>query len=145
MRKLSVGVVAGVAAALVVLSGCGGGDDGGEGKASALPSVSAPVASPTVAPRDALEEYQRAGYSGCTDADSCQELMTRRLAAAVRVREAMQAKNPSLYAVPIGLVDEAERRADHYGRDNLGARGNMAMTLQPLQQMESWFGEHSEG
>jgi hypothetical protein len=139
-----LGVVAGVAAALVALAGCGGDGGGGEGKASGSPSV-AVSASPSVAPRDALAEYQRAGYAGCTDAPSCQELMTSRLAAAVRVRDAMQAKNPSLYAVPIGLVDEAERRADHYGRDSLGARGNMAAVMQPLTEMTAWFGEHPEG
>lgn len=138
-----MGVVAGVVAALVVLAGCGEDEDGGKGAAS--PSVSAAPSASVVAPRDALEEYQRAGYSGCTDAPSCQELMTAELAAAVKVREAMRAKNPSLYAVPIGLVDEAERRADHYGRDNLGARGNMAAVMQPLTQMTDWFGVHPEG
>lgn len=145
MRAMrGVGVAVGVVAALVVLAGCGGGDGGGEGKASSSRSVSA-SASPAVAPRDALAEYQRAGYAGCTDADSCQGLMTRKLAAAVRVRDAMKAKNPALYAVPIGLVDEAERRADQYGRDSLGVRGNMAAVMQPLQQMTSWFREHPEG
>ncbi|MFH8939507.1 hypothetical protein [Streptomyces griseosporeus] len=142
-----VGAVAGVVAAVMVLAGCGGDSDGGrgEGKASASPRVSSVPSPSVVAPRDALEDYQQAGYSGCTDAPSCQELMKAELAAAVKVRDAMRAKDPSLYAVPIGLVDEAERRADHYGRDNLGARGNMVAVMQPLQGMASWFGEHPEG
>lgn len=60
--------------------------------------------------------------------------MTRKLVAAAKVREAMQAKDPGLYAVPIGLVAEAERRADHYGRDNLGAKGNMAARCSPCRR-----------
>ena len=134
---------AGVAAAVLLVAGCSGDSEGGAGEPGARPSASSAV--PTVAPRDALEDYQRSTYSGCTDADSCQALMTQELAAAAKVREAMQAKNPSLYAVPIGLVDEAERRADHYGRDNLAARGNMFAVSQPLQQMTDWFREHPEG
>lgn len=71
--------------------------------------------------------------------------MTRKLAAAGDVRAAMKAKDPALYAVPIGFVDEAGRQADHYGRDNLAARGNMMAVSQPLQQMVAWFREHPEG
>lgn len=149
MRDIRVwGTAAVVVAAVVVLAGCsGGGGAGGEGKASAAPSAPAasPSPSPTVAPRDALEAFQRSTYAGCTDTDSCQELMTRELAAAVEVREAMRAKNPDLYAVPIGHVDEAERQADIYGRDNLGAKGNFAAVFQPLQRMTAWFREHPEG
>lgn len=146
MRKLrGLGVVAGVAAALVVLAGCGGDGGGGEGKASGSPSVSVSASPSVVAPRDALTAYQRATASGCSTADDCQEFMTRKLAAAVQVREAMQAKDPSLYAVPIGYVDEAERQADHYGRDSLGAKGNSLAVSLPLQRMVGWFREHPEG
>ncbi|MCX5001003.1 hypothetical protein [Streptomyces longwoodensis] len=145
MRMLRrVGLIAVVAAAGVVLSACGGSDGGGEGGGSPAPSLSM-SAEPVVGPRDALEDFQRAGYSGCSDGPSCQTLVTRELAAADGVRAAMQAKNPTLYAVPIGLVDEANRRADHFGRDNLSAKGNMALVRQPLLQMERWFGEHPEG
>ncbi|MGX4695465.1 hypothetical protein [Streptomyces sp. JNUCC 63] len=115
-----VGAVAAVVAAVVVLAGCGGGSDKPDGKATVTVTASPPESAPTVEPRDALAEYQRATYSGCTDADDCQEFMTRKLAAAVAVKEAMEAKDRSLYAVPIGYVAQAEREADHYGRDNLG-------------------------
>lgn len=71
--------------------------------------------------------------------------MTRKLAAAGRVRAAMEGKDPALYAVPIGYVDEAVRQADHYGRDNLGAKGNMLAVATPLQEMVAWFREHLEG
>ncbi|WP_416519994.1 hypothetical protein [Streptomyces achromogenes] len=71
--------------------------------------------------------------------------MTRKLAAAVVVRTAMQEKDPALYAVPIGYVDQAERQADHYGRDNLGAKGNSLAVSLPLQRMVAWFREHPEG
>lgn len=142
-----MGAAAAVVAAVVVLGGCGGGSDSGSGGGGTKPSVSAMESSsaPAVSPRDALEEYQQETASGCTDADDCQAFMTRKLAAAVKVREAMQAKDPSLYAVPIGYVDEAERQADHYGRDNLAAKGNMLAVAQPLQEMVAWFREHPEG
>lgn len=143
MGQMRVGwaAAAGVAAVLV-LSGCSGGGDGGGGKGSASPSVSA---KPAVSPRDALEAYEQETASGCTDAADCQAFMERKLAAAEAVRAAMQAKDASLYAVPIGYVDEADRQADHYGRDNLAARGNMLAVSTPLQRMVAWFREHPEG
>ncbi|MFD9004407.1 hypothetical protein ACFV0T_26200 [Streptomyces sp. NPDC059582] len=134
-----------VAAVLVLalgVAGCGdGGGDDGAGKDRESVSASASV----VSPREALAAYQAATVSGCTDADSCQQFMTRKLAAAVDVRQAMQAKDPSAYAVPIGFVDQAERQADHYGRDNLAAKGNMLAVATPLQRMVAWFREHPEG
>lgn len=98
-----------------------------------------------VEPRDALAAYEQATASGCTNASDCQAFMTRKLAAAGKVRAAMQAKDPTLYAVPIGYVDAANDQADHYGRDNLAARGNMLAVSTPLQQMVAWFREHPEG
>ncbi|MFF7969123.1 hypothetical protein ACFZC3_27685 [Streptomyces sp. NPDC007903] len=130
-----------VVAAVLVVSGCGG--DGGGG--DARPSASASPSKQAVAPRSAFEAYQAATASGCTDATDCQEFMTRKLAAAVVVRNAMQAKDPTSYAEPIGYVDEAERQADHYGRDNLGAKGNSLAVSLPLQRMVAWFREHPEG
>ncbi|MFE2992572.1 hypothetical protein [Streptomyces sp. NPDC059262] len=56
----------------------------------------------------------------------------------------MKAKDPVLYAVPIGFVDEADRQADHYGRDSLGAKGNQLAVSLPLQRMENWFAAHPE-
>lgn len=98
-----------------------------------------------MSPRAAFEAYQQATASGCTDVADCQEFMTRKLAAAQQVRQAMQAKDPGVYAVPIGYVDQAERQADHYGRDSLGAKGNMLAVSLPLQRMVAWFREHPQG
>ena len=70
--------------------------------------------------------------------------MTRKLAAAERVRAAMKAKDPSTYAEPIGFVDQADAQADHFGRDSLGAKGNMLAVAAPLQRMVGWFREHPE-
>ena len=134
-RVLRAGVVALSVAAVMVLSGCGG---GGRPSPSASPSVSA------VSPRAAFEAYQAATVSGCTDANDCQAFMSRKLAAAERVRAAMKAKDPTLYAEPIRFVDLADAQADHFGRDNLGAKGNMLAVAAPLQRMVGWFREHPE-
>jgi hypothetical protein len=142
MRRLRmVGSI--VVAVLVVggAAGCSGHDSSGKG---GKPSVSATKPKP-VAPRDALAAYEQETVSGCTDADDCQQFMTRKLAAAVKVREAMEAKDRQTYAEPIGDVKEAERQADHFGRDNLGAKGNSLAVSMPLQRMVAWFREHPEG
>jgi hypothetical protein len=70
--------------------------------------------------------------------------MTRKLAAADQVRDAMKAKDPTVYAEPIADVDQAEAQADHFGRDNLGAKGNSLAVGLPLQRMVAWFREHPE-
>lgn len=132
-----MGVVVSVMAAVGVLSGC---SDGGGGGGEVSPSVSRSVS--VVAPREALAAYEAATASGCTDAGDCQAFMTRKLKAAVQVRAAMRAKDPTAYAVPIGYVDQAEAQADHFGRDSLGARGNMLAVSLPLQRMVAWFREH---
>jgi hypothetical protein len=119
--------------------GCGGGDGGGSG---AKPSA---TVSKRVVPRDALEAYERATVSGCEGAENCQAFMSRKLAAAERVRAAMKAKDADRYAEPIGFVDEADRQANHYGRGNLAAKGNMLAVSTPLQRMVAWFREHPEG
>ncbi|MFE1451994.1 hypothetical protein [Streptomyces olivaceoviridis] len=131
-------------AAVVVLSGCSDNGGGGDAKPSASAPVSASSSAPAVSPRAAFEAYQVATASGCTDADDCQDFMTRKLAAAEVVRNAMQAKDPSLYAEPIGYVDQAEEQADHFGRDNLGAKGNSLAVSLPLQRMVAWFRQHPE-
>ncbi|MFE4720626.1 hypothetical protein ACFRLW_30250 [Streptomyces sp. NPDC056728] len=142
MRRMRM--VGSILLAVLVVGGAAGcsGDDpsGKDGK----PSVSA-TKPKLVAPRDALEEYTAAGAAGCETAPECQDQVTAQLKAAARVRAAMKAKDPALYAVPIGFVDEAERQADHFGRDNLGAKGNSLAVTLPLQRMTSWFAEHPEG
>lgn len=144
MNRVRVwGTVVACAAVAVLVAGCSSGGGGGEdGKASASPSASASAAA--VSPREAFEAYQAATMSGCTDAASCQEFMTRKLAAAVQVRDAMEAKDPQLYAEPIGFVGQAEAQAEHYGRDNLAAKGNMLAVSVPLQRMVAWFRAHPQ-
>ncbi|MFF8422941.1 hypothetical protein [Streptomyces sp. NPDC015680] len=120
-------------------AGCssdGDGSSGGDSKASvsATPSV--------MGVQEALDAYSAAAAPGCETAPECQDLVTAKLAAAVDVRAAMKAMGPSKYEEPIGFVDLAEKRADHYGRDNLGAKGNSFAVSQPLQQMVAWFREH---
>jgi hypothetical protein len=134
---------------VVLVTGCSD-SDGKAAPATSASATSAPVEASSSAPAaksvdEALAEYEQAIYSGCSTADDCQTLMTAQLAAAAEVKAAMQAKDPTLYAVPIGYVNLAEERADHYGRDNLGAKGNSFAVSQPLTQMTAWFREHPEG
>src|SRR3954465_922017 len=98
MRRMRGVGVAVYALAVAGVAGCGGGGTAGAG-ASSPPAA--------VAPRDALGAYERATASGGTDAADCQEFMTRKLAAAEKVRTAMKAKDASAYAVPIGYVGQA--------------------------------------
>lgn len=91
---------------------------------------------------DALDAYQEAAAPGCETADECQALVSAKLQAAVGVRVAMRAEDKVLFAEPIRLVNLAEQRAEHYGLDNLGAKGNSFAVSQPLQQMVAWFREH---
>lgn len=134
-------VTVGVLALVLGVAGCSSGDDdgGGSGKPSGAPSVSRPAA---LSVPEALDAYETAAAPGCATAAECQALVTAKLKAAVDVRTAMQAKDRALYAEPIGFVNLAEQRADHYGRDNLGAKGNSFAVSQPLQQMVAWFREH---
>lgn len=127
----------------VLVAGCSSG--GGDGKAGGETTVSVSATgtqSPVVSPREAFADYQRVTVSGCTDAADCQAFMTRKLAAADQVRDAMKAADATVYAEPIGFVDLADAQADHYGRDNLAARGNMLAVGLPLQRMVAWFRTH---
>lgn len=142
---------AGIAAVVMLTAGCSDGGDGTPGPSGMTASASPTTAASTsAAPAgksvdEALAAYQQAIYAGCSTADACQAQMTAELAAAADLKAAMQAKDPTLYAVPIGYIDLAEERADHYGRDNLGAKGNSFAVSQPLTQMAAWFREHPEG
>ncbi|MGW2844651.1 hypothetical protein [Streptomyces sp. NPDC001274] len=93
---------------------------------------------------EALDAYAAAAAPGCETADECQDLVSAKLAAAKDVRVAMKAKSAEGYREPIGFVDLAEKRAEHYGMDNLGAKGNSFAVSEPLQQMVAWFREHPE-
>ncbi|MFC8207952.1 hypothetical protein [[Kitasatospora] papulosa] len=133
MRMLRVvGLAAGLVLGAGLVVGCGSGEGGAEPSASAV----------VVGVEEALDAYQEAAAPGCVTADECQALVTAKLRAAVGVRSAMRAEDATRFAEPIGFVDLAEKRAEHYGLDNLGAKGNSLAVSQPLQQMVAWFREH---
>ncbi|WP_371634460.1 hypothetical protein OG693_39535 (plasmid) [Streptomyces sp. NBC_01259] len=96
----------------------------------------------TMSVKEALDAYTAAAAPGCETAPECQDLVTAKLKAAVGVRAAMKAEDAARFEEPIGFVNLAEQRADHYGRDNLGAKGNSFAVSQPLQQMVAWFRQH---
>lgn len=91
--------------------------------------------------QEALDAYTAASAPGCETAPECQDLMTAKLDAAAELADAMKAQDAAAFAEPIRLVNLAQERADHYGRDNLGAKGNSFAVSQPLQQMVAWFRE----
>ena len=93
---------------------------------------------------EALALYREAAAPGCETAEECQALVTAKLDAAGDVMAAMRADDPELYAEPIGLVETARGRAEHYGLNNLGAKGNSFAVSEPLQQMVAWFRGHPE-
>ncbi|MFB7867344.1 hypothetical protein [Streptomyces sp. NPDC056069] len=132
-------VVAGIAAVALV-AGCSSDSEDGAAPSS---TVSASASAQSV--DDALDPFKRAVNASCATADECQAKMTNALAAADELRTAMRAKDPQLYLEPIGLVNLSEERADHYGRDNLGAKGNSYITLKPLLDVNEWFALHPEG
>lgn len=139
-----VGTLAAAVAVVVTVAGCGGGDDGGGSGKDSKPSSSSAPAKPTsqrpaVTVDEALAAYQKAAAAGCTDAPSCQDQMTAKLKAAKDLRVALAAEDRAAYAEPIRLIQRAESLADHYGRDNLGAKGNSLAVNQPLQQAISWL------
>lgn len=136
-RLRRMGAAAGVAAVVVVLAGCGsggGGDDGQGGGSSASASASASAMSVD----EALDAYRQVTAPGCTDADSCQQFMTAKLAAADDLEAALRAENAARYAEPIADLERADRLADHYGRDNLAGRGNMTAVSVPIQDAIRW-------
>lgn len=138
MRGVSVAVVAAVL--LVGAAGCR--SDAGERGAAG--SSASPSVEQVLGVREALALYQEAAAPGCETADECQELVLAKLAAAEDVLAAMRAEDEARFAEPIGFVETARARAEHYGLDNLGARGNSFAVSQPLQQMVAWFREHPE-
>ncbi|MFJ6608218.1 hypothetical protein [Streptomyces lydicus] len=128
-----------VVAGVVMLGGCSGGEGGRrDGKPSVSPSAVRSSA-PARTVDEALEHYSEVTAAGCTDAADCQAFMTKKLAAAEELRKAMVAEGSSRYAEPIRSLEEASRRADHFGRDNLGARGNSFAVSQPIQEAISWL------
>ncbi|MFJ1993090.1 hypothetical protein [Streptomyces asiaticus] len=88
---------------------------------------------------DALAAYQAVDEGGCTDAPSCQELMTAKLKAAKKLRAALTAEDPAAYAEPVRLIRRAERLAGHYGEEGLGSKGGYAAVQQPLSAATTWL------
>jgi len=126
-------------------AGCGGG--GGDGGSPPTASTAAPAASTTPAlaamsPEDAYTALQQAMMPGCTTAEECQQLMTLRLSAVDDMRDAMKVADPARYAEPIQAAERADRLADQFGRDNLGAAGNMRQVMGPIQDVVSWYATH---
>jgi hypothetical protein len=134
-------VVAVLVAVGIGVAGCGSGGGGGgdDSKAGGTSSAAAPSATSTpMSVEDAYREYQGT-MGGCTTVEECQELMTARLAAVHDMAAAMRAEDSGRYAEPIQDAARAERLAKQYGTTNLGAAGNMAAVMQPVQAVVSWY------
>lgn len=141
MRRTRGWAVAVAAAGTVlVAAGCGS-SGGGDAKATGTAGASTQPATtaPAMTVEQAYAEYQGTMGPGCTTAEECQVLVETRLQAAHDLRTAMQAKDPTKYAEPIGDVDRADRLVTQYGADNLGAAGNMQAVLQPVQAAVAWY------
>lgn len=122
---------------LVAVSGCGsGGSDGSGGGKTAAPSVSTTAAAVSI--DEAMREYQRAAAPGCSDAPGCQQSMTEELAALADLKTALVAEDPARWAPAIHDIERAERQADIYGRDNLGAKGNALAVTIPMERAVSY-------
>ncbi|MFI7096856.1 hypothetical protein [Streptomyces lydicus] len=65
--------------------------------------------------------------------------MRAKLAAARDLRLAMTAEDRVRFAEPIRDLRQGEEAADHYGWDNLNARGNSAAVNVPIQQAIAWL------
>jgi hypothetical protein len=129
------GIAVAAVLATALMSGCGGGDDGAK---TDKPAASASQA-PKVSVDDALIAYQAEAEGSCTDAPSCQDLMTHKLKAAKHLRVAMAAEDKTKYAEPVRMIRRAERLADHYGPEGMGAKGAYAAVQQPLEQATTWL------
>lgn len=136
-RVRVAGVVVAAVAVLALVAGCSGGAGGGGGGASARPSAAA--SSPAAMGVDeALSRYQEVTAPGCSVED-CTDFMEAKLGAARDLRLALMAEDRGRFAEPIRDLRRGEEAADHYGWDNLNARGNAAAVNVPLQQAIGWL------
>ncbi|WP_330479846.1 hypothetical protein OG301_39225 (plasmid) [Streptomyces platensis] len=125
------------ATVLVLVGGCSGWSGDGGGKASASPTAAA--SSPTVMGVDeALARYQEVTAPGCS-AEDCTAFMEAKLGAARDLRQALAAEDKEGFAEPIADLRRGEAAADHYGWDNLNARGNSAAVNVPIQRAIVWL------
>ncbi|MGW7636101.1 hypothetical protein [Streptomyces decoyicus] len=138
MRRVrGVGVTVAAVAVLLLVGGCSGGSGDGGGKASASPSAAA--SSPAAMGVDeALTRYQEVTAPGCS-AEDCTEFMRAKLGAARDLRQALAAEDGARFAEPIRDLRAGETAADHYGWDNLNARGNAAAVNVPIQRAIAWL------
>ncbi|CAM5688067.1 MULTISPECIES: hypothetical protein [Streptomyces] len=130
------------AAAVVVVAGaagCGGDDSGGGSGKDRKPAASSSSAVSALSVDEALAAYQAVDEGGCTDAPSCQGLMTTKLKAAKDLRVALSTEDASAYAEPVRLIRRAERLAKHYGEEGLGSKGGYAAVQQPLGAAMTWL------
>lgn len=147
VRKRATGWAAVLAAAGIALgtAGCGsGGDDDGAPKTTATASSTPAAASTTPAlaamsPEDAYAALQQAMTPGCTSVEECQQLMTLRLSAVDDMRDALKVADPAKFAEPIADAERADRLADQFGHDQLGAAGNMQQLMGPIQSVVRWY------
>ncbi|MFE1767200.1 hypothetical protein ACFW81_23655 [Streptomyces angustmyceticus] len=136
-RVRVAGVVVGAVAVLALVGGCSGGAGGGGGKGLARPSavVSSPAA---MSVDEALSRYGEVTAPGCS-AEDCTAFMEAKLGAARDLRLALTAEDGARFAEPIGDLRRGEEAADHYGWDNLNARGNAAAVNVPIQEAIGWL------
>ncbi|PBC72260.1 hypothetical protein SAMN05216511_7225 [Streptomyces sp. KS_16] len=87
---------------------------------------------------EALSRYQEVTAPGCS-AEDCTDFMEAKLAAARDLRLALVAEDKARFAEPIRDLRRGEEAADHYGRDNLNARGNSAAVNVPIQHAVAWL------
>ncbi|MER6844839.1 hypothetical protein [Streptomyces platensis] len=144
MRRVRVAgvVVAGVVVAavvvLAVVGGCSSGTGEVDGKVSASPSAAAASSPAAMSVDEALSRYQEAVAPGCS-AENCTAFMEAKLGAARDLRLALAAEDGARFAEPIRDLRAGEQAADHYGRDNLNARGNSAAVNVPIQRAIAWL------
>lgn len=136
VRVVRVAVAA--AAVLSLVGGCSGGGDEGDGKASPKPSARASSSPATLSVDEALSRYQEVTAAGCSE-DDCTKFMEQKLGAARDLRHALEAEDKARFAEPIADLRRGEEAADHYGWDNLNARGNSAAVNVPIQQAVAWL------
>ncbi|WP_432001766.1 hypothetical protein [Streptomyces sioyaensis] len=87
---------------------------------------------------EAWSRYQEVVAPGCS-ADDCTDFMTAKLGAARDLRLALTAEDRARFAEPITALRQGEEAANHYGWDNLNARGNAAAVNVPIQQAVAWL------
>ncbi|MEU7435629.1 hypothetical protein AB0B07_33050 [Streptomyces sioyaensis] len=138
MRRVRVaGVAVASVVVLALVGGCSGEAGDGGGKASSSPSAA--TSSPAALGVDeALSRYQEVTAPGCS-ADDCTKFMEAKLGAARDLREALAAEDRARFAEPIRDLRQGEEAADHYGWDNLNARGNAAAVNVPIQWAIAWL------